>query len=578
MLDDGRMQRERHLAAGSGVLLVVVDSGGPYWERAIVDETILVTLEHFGMPYRLLDLAVERPTDKMLNQCAGIILAQNRLGESLSLEETRMIAVAVENGTGLVNFDYDLRLFGEPLLGIFGFDEIGPHPYTTDSLRIREGNHYITGLQDPGEFHSFDRMVTGIIVEKWGDGVVPLAEGILGKDQLIYIRHLAPWSAFEPRNFPLLFATRRGQGKGVQFTLNMRVWRNAFFGHARGMDDLFWRSILWTVRKPFAANMIPPMVTMSFDDCQGRHGFEYAEIASRHDFVPMPSLSLKKVPERLFPKIREGVGSGKIRFGAHALDYYELLVYDFGKGEYSHQELERIFAFHDAWWREVGASPGPTLRLHWGEYGVKALPLLKERGYLYFCPALQTGLHKADMSMQDGFWPYNLQTCYYDYLPDDHHFFGFAAMLARHQEDFLTGCTTYLRENETNDVEKAARSAAGQIRHGLRAGFSAEIVTHEQKFDVLSMGEWERILCRVDQLTLGYEKIQAGHDEIGGYLKGKDGIWIAAAEVDGERLRCRMEGETASALRLSIFRDEGEDVVREYREVEAFTGGTVVDI
>ena len=151
-------------------------------------------------------------------------------------------------------------------------------------------------------------------------------------------------------------------------------------------------------------------------------------------------------------------------------------------------------------------------------------------------------------------------------------------MLARHQEDFLTGCTTYLRENETNDVEKAARSAAGQIRHGLRAGFSAEIVTHEQKFDVLSMGEWERILCRVDQLTLGYEKIQAGHDEIGGYLKGKDGIWIAAAEVDGERLRCRMEGETASALRLSIFRDEGEDVVREYREVEAFTGGTVVDI
>jgi len=35
-------------------------------------------------------------------------------------------------------------------------------------------------------------------------GEAPLAEGILGKDQLIYIRHLAPWSAFEPRNFPLL--------------------------------------------------------------------------------------------------------------------------------------------------------------------------------------------------------------------------------------------------------------------------------------------------------------------------------------------------------------------------------------
>ena len=576
LLAQGRAHRTRHSATGNGALLVVVDSGGPYWERVIVDETILIALEHFGMPYRLLDLAAERPTDEMVNQCAGMLLAQNRLGESLSLTETRTIAAAVANGTGLVNFDYDLRLYKEPLLEIFGFGGIGPHPYTTDSLRIRENGHYITGLQDPGECHSFDRMVTAIIAEQWGDDVVPLAEGILGKDQLIYIRHLAPWSAFEPRNFPLLFATRRGRGKAVQFTLNMRVWRNAFFGHARGIDDLFWRSVLWAARKPFAANMVPPLVTMSFDDCEGRHDFGYADLASRHGFVPMPSLSLKKVPERLFPRIREGLESGKIRFGAHALDYYELLVYDFGKGEYSCGELERIFALYDTWWGKVGARPGPTLRLHWGEYGVRALPFLKERGYRYFCPALQTGLHKADMSMQDGFWPYNLQTCYYDYLPDDPHFFGFAAMLTRHNEDFLTGCTAYLRENETNDVEKAAQSAAGQIRHGLRAGFSAEIVTHEQKLDVLSMDEWERILGRLDQLMEGSEMMHAGHDEIGAYLKGKDGVWISEAEVDGERLRCRIAGETASPLRLSLFRDEGEGVTREYRPLGAFAGEAVV--
>lgn len=200
MLGDGRVRRKRHFTVGNGALLVVVDSGGPYWERVVVDETILVALEHFGMPYRLLDLAAERPTDELLNQCAGILLAQNRLGESLSLAESRMIAGAVENGAGLVNFDYDLRLCKKPLLEIFGFEGIGPHPYTTDSLRVRESGHYVTGLQVPGEFHSFDRMVTAISVEQWGNGVVPLAEGILGKDQLIYIRHLAPWSAFEPRN------------------------------------------------------------------------------------------------------------------------------------------------------------------------------------------------------------------------------------------------------------------------------------------------------------------------------------------------------------------------------------------
>ncbi len=553
-------------------MLVVVDSGGPYWERMIVEETVLAALAHFGMPYRLLDLAEERPALELLGKCAGILLAQNGLGESLTHAETGLIAEAVRNGAGLVNFDYDLRASKGPLLEIFGFDRINPHPYATDTVRMQERDHYITELQSPGEFHTFDRMVTAIAAEKWGDSVVPLADGILGKEQLIYIRHLAPWSAFEPRNYPLAFATEWGDGRAVQFTLNSRVWRNAFYGHARGMDDLFWRSIVWTARKPFAANMIPPFVTMSWDDCEGRHDFAFADIANSYGFKPMPSLFIANVPERLFPRIRAGMQSGEIHYNSHALDYYRLLIYNFGKGECSREELESNFAFADAFWNRVGAYPGETLRFHWGEYGVRALPFLKERGHRFFCPALQTGLHKADMCLQDGFWPYGLQTCYYDYLPDDHDFFAFAAMLARHQEDFLTGCTPYLRESERTDVEKAAGNAALQIRHGLRAGFYAEIVTHEQKFDAVSMDEWDRILDRTRTMTHAYEKIYASHDEIGRYLRGRDGVRIEEVSTDGAAVRCTLAGGTPVPLRFSVFRNEGDAIVREYRKVDAFEG------
>lgn len=572
----GRVRRERHTTSGNGALVVVIDSGGPYWERMIVDETVLVALAHFGMPWRLLDLAKERPTAEAMSDCAGIVLAQNGLGASLSPVEAGLMSDAVRNGAGLVNFDYDLRGYGGPLLEMFGFDRINPHPYATDTLRVREQAHYITELQSPGEFHSFDRMVTAIAVEKWGDSVVPLADGILGKEQLIYIRHLAPWSAFEPRNYPLAFATEWGAGRAVQFTLNPRVWRNAFFGHARGLDDLFWRSIVWTARKPFAANMIPPFVTMSWDDCEGRHDFAFADIASRYGYKPMPSLFIANVPERLFPKIRAGIQSGEIHYNSHALDYYRLLIYNFGKGECSHEELTSNFAFADAFWKRVGANPGETLRFHWGEYGVGALPFLKERGHRFFCPALQTGLHKADMCMEDGFWPYGLQTCYYDYLPDDHDFFAFAAMLARHQEDFLTGCTPYLRESERTDVEKAAANAALQVRHGLRAGFYAEIVTHEQKFDAVSMDDWDRILYRTRELTDGFEKIYASHDEIGRYLQGKDGVWLAEVSVDGDTLRGSLEGKTSAPLRLSVFRDREDSVEREFLSVDRFEGRTEI--
>jgi hypothetical protein len=419
-------------------------------------------------------------------------------------------------------------------------------------------------------------MVTATIAGRWRDGVVPLADGILGRDQLVYIRHLAPWSAFEPGNYPILFATRWGKGKAVQFTLNQRVWRNAFFGHARDMDDLFWRSILWAVRKPFAANILPPFVTMSVDDCRGRYDFGYADVANAHGYRIMPSLLLELVPERLFPKVREGLASGRVQYNSHALDYYKLMTYSFGKSEYSREELKRIFAYEDAWWKNVGVRPTATVRHHWGEYGVDALPFLKERGYLYFCPTLQMGLHKADMCMDDGFWPYNLQNCYYDYVPDDHHFFAFAAFLARHTEDFLTGTTGWARDSDVNDVEKAAGNAALQIRHGLRACFYAEVVTHEQKFDALTVEEWDRILRRAGEMTDGYEKIQATHDEIGDYLKGKDGVWIAESTVDGDRLRCRLAGGTAVPLRLSVFRDVEDAVEREYCEVGAFKGRAVM--
>jgi hypothetical protein len=35
-LQRGLLRRHRHLTAGNGALLVIVDSGGPYWERSII--------------------------------------------------------------------------------------------------------------------------------------------------------------------------------------------------------------------------------------------------------------------------------------------------------------------------------------------------------------------------------------------------------------------------------------------------------------------------------------------------------------------------------------------------------------
>lgn len=563
----GLVQSERSNTAGNGALLVIVNSAAAFWDHFIVDETVLVALEHFGMPYRLLDLASERPTPDALANCAAVILAQCKLGSDLTEAETRLISDAVRDGAGLVNFDSDIRLYKPALLEVFGFEGINPHPYATNLVRIRETQSYISQMQTPGEFHEFDRMATGVIVERWRKDVTPLAESVLGKEQLVYIRHLTPWSAFEPRNHAAAFAARWGKGKAVQFALSPRIWRTDVYGHTRGLDDLFWRSIVWAARKPFAANMVPPFVTMSFDDCSGRHDFAWVDVCVNHGYTPIVSLFLRDTPARLFPRIRDGLRSGRVEYGTHALDYYTLMYSHYGRGECTLDELRANFAFEDAWWRKVGAAPGQMVRGHMGERGLNALPFLKERGRVFFCPARQVGVVKADQDNTHGYWPYDLPNWYYDYLPDDHDFFVFSSQRPRFQEDFLAGCTPILRESDRVDVEKAAQSAARCVREGLRGAFFAEMVTHEQKFETVSVEDWDRILTRTDQLTAGIEIIHAGHDEIGRYLKSKDSVRITEAAVEGGRIRCAITGDRDAPLRMSVFRDEGEGVAREYAPV-----------
>lgn len=573
MTTKGLVIRERHVSKGNACLLVVVDSQGPFWNHAIVDETVLRALEHFGMPYRVLDLARARLSVKDLRACAGLVLAQSQLGDSLTSAEVRLLAAAVKSGMGLVNLDSDLRLYPATYRAIFGFDRINPHVGVTSVARICPVDHYITAMQDPGAFHDLDRMATFTIVERWRPDVTALADGVLGKDQLVYIRHLTPGSAFMPGTYPLLFAGRWGRGKAVQFTVNPRFWRQAIYGHGRNLDDLFWRALVWAARKPFAANLIPPFVTMSMDDCSGAHDFGYVDLAHRHGFIAMPSLFLKNVPPRLFPKICDTLKRGIAQFNTHALDYYDLMIYRFGQGERSDAELKQHFAYEADWWRKVGAWPGVTLRFHWCEYGVRALPFLKRTGRRFFNPAMQIGLMKADQCMQDGFWPYNLQTRYYDYLPDDHDFYGFASMSARHQEDFLIGHTVI--DERANDVEKAAETAALQIAAGLRGGFYGECVTHEQRIAVLSLEEWDRMLVRLGRRLERFEKIFTGHDRIGQYLRAREGVWIGRSEVRDHRLYWTLTGQSGVPMQVSVFRDEGETVVREFKSASAVSGASV---
>ena len=574
------VQRPRHESQGNAVLLVLVDSRGSYTDTSIVDETILRALQHYKLPYRLLDLADASLTHESLQDCAAVVIAQSRLGDSLSAEETECLVSAVRDlGIGLVNFDGELRLHKAPLLQLFGL-EVDRIPMASDLLRIGTADHFVTHTLRGGSLVNLKRPVTFAQIKRVGRDVTELAQTALGKDQLIFSRHNVPGTAYEPDQFPAILATTSGKGRAVQFTCSPRIWHQEFQGHAMGLDAYFWRSIVWAARKPFAALMMPPMVSIRVDDGVGRHGFAYTDVMNRHGHHPLVSCLLDKVPDDVLPFMRAKRETDEVDWDAHAFDYYDLIPFDFGIGERSDSDLRERFERVDAWYEKLGFGPPRTAYHHWGEIGIRSLPYLKARGRRFVYATYHLGQLKWERLFPN-WWPYGMTSLFYDYMPDDPDVYNIGAMLPRDlvQPDILTGCTTWAGDNPVNDMEKAAARATEAVSLAADSGFFGEITTHEQKFGVLSLDEIDRWLALVDRKIARHEIRKVGHEQAADYTRARDESWISrASSADGENPKVTLDGRAEVPLEVSVFRNDGDGVVREWIRVPSFHGPEQTEI
>lgn len=560
--------------AGNMAVVVVVDSTAPYQFRCFVHETVIIPLQHFGIPFRLLDLAIERPSRQILAGCAGVILAQDNIGARLTNGEFHLIADAVrKEGIGLINLDWDLRRYPTEFLQIFGFSKFNPDPCATNLFYVPASSHYICGLHRSQTFEESDKMVRFLIASEYGSEVETLVDAVAGKEQLIYIRHLVPGGSFEPDHFPVVFATRWGKGRAVQYTFNPRLWRQQAMGHPGGLSDVFWRSIIWAVRKPFVANIIPPLVGMEFDDCSGRHDFKYLDICTQYEYKPLVSLFIDKIKEKDRSILQRKVKNGEATVNTHGGgSYYDRLYYNFGRDEWSEEELKKRFEREDKFYRWLGVCPSRCVIAHAGELGHCALPFLKQRGRTFItATSSHVGEHRVDQFAEDGFWPFNSSSYFYDNLPQDKDFYILGSCQKERTElDFLTSTTPLLRESQTVDVERAAERGAEVIRLGLATASFAVLQTHEQKLGVMTLGQWEEILSRISQMTSGYKMIFSSLDDIVQRMKAKDSISITSAETSNKKRSITLIGNTESEASLSVFTEKEGQTQRSYLAVPCF--------
>ena len=216
-------------------------------------------LEHLQVPYRLIDVSSTAPPDLSL---VPLVIAGHR-GLNLSTAWQQAIQSAVQAGTGFVNLDWDSNIGANAhMAAIFGATgSVAGTPGTSITLPaafLPDGAtpHYVTGLQvrfpttPTGDliyqFHTDDNGVQGTApstVLLNGHGTV-LAS--IGSD-------------------PLLTVTTFGSGRAVNFG-TYDYLRADRFGFLMGLDDLFWRSLVWAARKPFVLRGYPRLFAIQQDD------------------------------------------------------------------------------------------------------------------------------------------------------------------------------------------------------------------------------------------------------------------------------------------------------------------------
>lgn len=241
-------------------------------------------LEHLQVPYRVIDVSTTAPSGVANLATTPLIIAGHR-GLNLTSAWQQAIVTAVQQGAGFVNLDSDpaigsdfhmQELFGcagsaagtagtaITLPATFLPDGATPHYITALQMRFPIGNPASASGDLVYGFHQDDNGVLNtatatVCLDSHGNaapGGTVLAK--IGDDALLTVTTFGSGNAVNFGTYDYLHADR--------------------FGFVMGLDDLFWRSLVWAARKPFVMRGHPRFFAVQQDDTVAGWGTRVQEM------------------------------------------------------------------------------------------------------------------------------------------------------------------------------------------------------------------------------------------------------------------------------------------------------------
>ena len=570
-------------ARGNLAVVAIVDSRQP--EIALQFESALGALAHFGIPFRLLDLAREAVTDDALAGCRAAIVFQEHLGPRLGEAGAAALLRAASDGMGLVSFDADLAGYGPAWLAAAGLAGAGRGGEVvtggTQALGVRDTEHPITWMQQ------------GATDKRLKVPVPTALARVVAPDAAVLLE--------DAGGAPMLVARPLGRGRVVQWLVSPKLWLRQYFGHTFGLDDVWLRAITWAARKPFVMKAMPPFVRFRFDDCQGlwRDGKDLAfvDVLNERGHVPNLCFCLRALTPDGAARVSALARAGKAEFAPHTLAPNTSLFYGDEGGEYGPARFEELFREIDATCARLGVVPSRILSDHDHGWSAYAIPGLRARGITAKMnitmpgepwEAVHRDWHPAPYGSMDyafdflpapaeGFFAvYNHYPPAFEfaraYVDADHFLYHRTGGYGPYKWDMLNGLTRGPLHAE-NQVEAAAQRLADHTRLGLDAMFFGGSITHSHFIRHLEAGEWRTLLARADALLPRHRGEAAPYDHIAAYARSKVQTAIDGAAEQGGDVTVDLTGEASVPLRLYVVTDR-DGAGHRFETVAPFRGRT----
>jgi GNAT superfamily N-acetyltransferase len=500
--------------SGNRVLLVILDRA----QREACDRarrTVIPALHHYGMPYRVLDVTAAREPAQAIASHQAIVLAQEGIGDSLSAVMARQIARAVADGAGLISFDHRIDRYPEPLAPLIPATA-DRTAHETRAVTVPVSDHFITGMRHTNRLHRFRRPVALACAV-----IAPAGRILMETDE----------------QMPVLLAATYGSGRIVQYLLNPRVWDPAYGGHGEGLDDVFWRSIVWAARKPFVMSAMPPFVTFRVLQASGAaDGFGWLASLVDRGWRPHVGLLTQKLYSAEWQTLARLVETGRVECFPQALTEGAGLYFDHEQGhplsdEEVRSRLEQVRAQFD----EHGIPVARSFHPYRGEYGRNVMPHLAGWNVGYSLTPFLPGeaAHADHLNWEPE--PYGHPGFIMDRLlgfPDI-----FVAVSAGLEENRMADGEDRryrLAETQHSPAEDVLEPAAGAsrtmriveqaartIRRGLDARFYGTVTLNERDILALTAEEWEGVLDHLDLLIREYGAVKMSQDAVSMYARSK---------------------------------------------------------